>query len=82
MDNQNPTDPNQGGMPVDPNLGGQPGGVPVTDPNAGQPMPEAPVMPENPVMPETPASEPTVPQQEPANSGGGLGGDQGGTPAV
>ena len=51
MDNQNPQDPNQGGMGGD-----QPGGTPVADPNAGQSVPETPVAPEAPVA-ETPVAE-------------------------
>lgn len=68
MDNQNPADPNQGGMgggmPTDPNQGGQPAPEPVADPNAGQPAPEAP---------ESTPEQPGVPGGDT-----GMGGDQGG----
>ncbi len=65
MDNQNPQDPNQGGMgggmPVDPN---QPAPAPVAEPVAEQPAPEAPAA-------ETPQPQPTPAAPE-------MGGDQGG----
>lgn len=67
MDNQNPTDPNQGGF-------GGGGQAPVVDPNAGgQPAPE----PQAPVS--QPAEEPVQPQPGvPGSDTGGVGGDQGG----
>lgn len=68
---QNPQDPNQGGMPAptqsepaDPNAG-----QPVVDPNVGQPAPETPA-------PEAPVETPQQPVSEPGISP--MGGDQGG----
>lgn len=80
MDNQNPTDPNQGGigggMPTDPNQGGQP----------GQDAPAIPAEPVLPQTPEVPVAE--TPQPDAGQSIPEVGGDQsgqnptGGTPVV
>lgn len=75
MDNQNPTDPNQG------NMGGDQ--TPVADPGMGQTVPQAPA---EPVMPEAPTepAAPVMPASEPASeqpampADSGMGGEQGG----